>query len=255
VFDELGPAARGATSEIEIAASQIDVLEATGVVDHVSAMKMRSVAVQADRLRVTVRVRVDLGEPGARATEPIFDAELSVPAKGTTKPANPRSLNALTSTASLKPTTDGSALAVETVVARPIGHAVASEDAGHALLLRLAGGDVSALQEIGMTNVPEGFDSTTREFSLLETGDGYVIAIGETDRSTNPHGTIVRGHTHPAETEGNARRLHKEATGFDEIVEDPRDALRAGLLPSPEDVDATGPGGRQVLATRFIDVG
>jgi hypothetical protein len=171
-------------------------------------------------------------------------------------------------TKDLNPRRDGKRLAAKTTDdSLALGKKLASESEGQAILSRLAAGDASALTDIGVKDLPEGYNPALREFALLETRDGYIIVTGGRRRVDIPHGTRLLGHTHPEslDIDGHERLLdlrhesgrHAAEVTFAEIARDQRiaGANESGLIPSPADVDAVGDGGYQVLHTRYIHKG
>jgi hypothetical protein len=120
---------------------------------------------------------------------------------------------------------------------------------GRKLKTEADGGDTSALEDIGVRNLPKDYAPGGREFTLLETRDGFVVTIGGPRRVVLPHGTRLCGHTHPRTmaNDGVETPLHlrdeKGTTAsvtFDEIAKDQNSsgANRSGLLPSAADIDA-----------------
>lgn len=174
----------------------------------------------------------------------------------------------LVRTKDLNPRRDGTRLAAKASDdTLALGKKLASESEGQAILSRLAAGDASALTDIGVKDLPDGYNPALREFALLETRDGYIIVTGGRRSVEIPHGTRLLGHTHPEslDIDGHERMLdlrheagpHEAEVTFAEIARDQRTAgaNESGLIPSPADVDAVGEGGYQVLHTRYVHKG
>jgi len=174
----------------------------------------------------------------------------------------------LVRTKDLNPRRDGQRLAAKASDdTLAIGKKLTSESEGQAILSRLAAGDASALTDIGVKDLPDGYNPALREFALLETRDGYIIVTGGRRSVGIPPGTRLLGHTHPEslDIDGHERMIdlrheagpNKAEVTFAEIARDQRTAgaNESGLIPSPADVDAVGEGGYQVLHTRYIHKG
>jgi hypothetical protein len=127
----------------------------------------------------------------------------------------------------------------------PVGAPVASEEAGHEILKRLAAGDRTALEDLGV-RVPPDFDPRTREWGLGITAEGVVIVVkgerGAVDWGNLP-GVEPRAHSHPFNDDprnGYVNALKgKAATGarVEEIFNgNENEGNRIHLLPSAADI-------------------
>ncbi|GAA0931703.1 hypothetical protein GCM10009554_15790 [Kribbella koreensis] len=80
---------------------------------------------------------------------------------------------------------------------QPIGRPVVDEEAGQALIRRLASNDASALTDIGVS-LPPKFSPEGREWGLARLADGtYAIIQGSPGVIHWPRGSTPLGHTHP----------------------------------------------------------
>lgn len=148
----------------------------------------------------------------------------------------------------------------------PIGNKLKKASDGHGLLARLAKGDASALEDIGINGVPAGFDTTGREWALVELRDGFVLYSGSYRSVLLPNDVRVLGHTHPGPSPSapdDAPKVDRslrdgpdgEGLTFAEILTDPTNARDSGIIPSASDISTISDGTSHVLYTRFAHAG
>lgn len=147
-----------------------------------------------------------------------------------------------------------------------LGRKLKDPEEGHALLSRLARGDASALEGVGISDYPKGLDTTGREWALIETRDGYALYSGGYNKVTLPSDVRIIGHTHPgpnaavghtAPDVDRSLRAGPDGVGltFDEILADITNARNSGIIPSSADINAISDGTEHVLHTRFVHAG
>jgi hypothetical protein len=143
-----------------------------------------------------------------------------------------------------------------------IGKALKTAADGHALLAELTAGKREALAKLGVTDIPENLDTSTREWALVQGRDGFAIYVGAHDSVTLPVDVRVLAHNHPAPlTEGpHAGRVIDlpaglNGTHFSEILADSDVAGKAGITPSAKDIHAISDGGDHVIYTRYMHHG
>ena len=226
VFDQLGGAGRGATVDIRVRADQIDLLAERGMLDVESADRLRAAIATGTDASASVRIRQELNRPGVIDDGPVIDvgdahsrpASKSVHAKhgdgesdevvrdlgqpgGKQDVWSPEKRKQLVKSSALNLRRDGQRLLKGNDESLAIGKKLMSEGDGHAILDCLAAGDASALNDLGVKDVPEGFDTTLHEFALVEARDAYVVVMGGHTKVNIPKGTRVVGHTHPRSAE------------------------------------------------------
>jgi hypothetical protein len=143
-----------------------------------------------------------------------------------------------------------------------IGNKINTADEGHALLQRLSAGDVTALHDLGVSEVPDKFDPSSREWALVEGRDGFAIYSGKIDKVSVPADVRIIGHNHPGPQPGQVEgRLIKDLPAsvngktYGEIIADPEAAKDAGIVPSIADIHAISEGNDHVLYTRYVHEG
>ena len=143
-----------------------------------------------------------------------------------------------------------------------IGRSLKTAADGHALLAELAAGNSEALAKLGVTDIPEDLDTSTREWALVRGRDGFAIYVGAHDSVTLPVDVRVLAHNHPAPlTEGtHAGRVIDLPGGlngkhFSEILANAEVAGKAGITPSAKDIHAISDGGDHVIYTRYVHRG
>jgi hypothetical protein len=146
-----------------------------------------------------------------------------------------------------------------------IGRKLSSAAEGHDVIARLARGDASALKQIGIDDVPRKFDTTGREWALIETRDGFVVVVGRYSKTKLPVAARKLAHSHPGTTP--AHKLNADETPaidlpvssggktYAEILGDFTAAKRSGITPSALDVHAISDGGNHVIYTRYVHRG
>lgn len=269
VIDQVGPVAKGGVAEIRIRAADVDALEQRGIIDASSAQKLRAATAEGGTARATVRITDELNQPGLVSDNPAFEVNDAQPIKaGKTnrisnegdsespaeeaadakraKLADSKTLNFVKKTGDLpKPS--------KTVDGIPVGRVIKTATEGHDILDKLAIGDKSALEELGV-KTGWRFKPAEREWVLGKTKDGYVVYAGGAKSVRTPHDVDVVGHTHPSHLDGEERLItgDQEPT-FADIEHSPKtyNAHAGGLLPSASDVESIGEGGEQIVHTRF----
>lgn len=143
-----------------------------------------------------------------------------------------------------------------------VGKPLKSAADGHALLADLAAGNSEALTRLGVTDIPAGFDPSTREWALVQGRDGFAIYAGAHDSVTLPADVRVLAHNHPSPlVEGpSAGRIIDLPPGLDgkpyaEILNDTDVAGKAGITPSAKDIHAISDGGEHTIYTRYMHDG
>jgi len=143
-----------------------------------------------------------------------------------------------------------------------IGKSLKTAADGHALLAELATGNREALAKLGVTDIPENLDTSTREWALVQGRDGFAIYAGAHDSVTLPVDVRVLAHNHPAPLrEGpHAGRVIDLPAGlngkpFSEILADSELAGKAGITPSAKDIHTISDGGDHVIYTRYVHHG
>lgn len=143
-----------------------------------------------------------------------------------------------------------------------IGTMLRSEADGHRVLARLAAGDSTALESIGISGVPENLDSMTREWAVVETRDGYAIYVGKYGSVSVRADVRLLGHTHPGPgidpaTGASIRDLPfgEEGASYDAIIADLNAASAAAIIPSDHDIHAVSDGGAHTIHTRYVHIG
>jgi len=142
-----------------------------------------------------------------------------------------------------------------------IGRPIKTATEGHALLMYLAAGKQGTLERLGVLEVPENLDTSTREWALVQGRDGFAIYLGN-------HSTIalyldvrLLAHTHPAPLpEGSVGGLHglpAELNGktYAEIVANLNTLGETGITPSPRDIHAISDGNDHVIYLPYVHVG
>lgn len=141
---------------------------------------------------------------------------------------------------------------------QPVGRPLTgTEEQAHAMLRRIANGDAAALREIGIPDVPQGYDPRAREWGLGRRSDGsFVIIQGDSGAVTWSglirNGITPIGHSHPFSSQmalpGGAVRVG-EILGNQRLVE--------RILPSGADITTLGRNGVDYheLHTPFVDAG
>ncbi len=150
----------------------------------------------------------------------------------------------------------------------PIGRKLHTAAEGHEVIARLARGDASALRQLGIEDIPRKFDTTGREWALIETRDGFVILAGRYSRTELPVAMRPLAHSHPGTTP--AHRLKKGeqpvvdlpvppgGMTFGEMMGDLASfstAKKAGITPSVFDIHVISDGGDHVIYTRYVHRG
>lgn len=268
VVDQVGPVAKGGVAEIRIRAGDVDALEQRGMIDAASAQKLRTATADGSTARATVRVTQELNQPGVVTEGNTFEvtdaqpipnsrtktvgvsdeAEQAAAAQAErAKLQSSEDLEFVRNTKKLPKPEDGD-------IGVPVAKVKLKSDA-HDILDKLAAGDASGLEELGV-KVNRGFKPGAREWVVAETSDGYVIFAGGAKRVTIQGNYKIVGHTHPSEIAGVPQRITyegEEGISFDELEHTPKsvNAHKSGLLPSAIDVDTIGEGGEQTVHTPF----
>lgn len=143
-----------------------------------------------------------------------------------------------------------------------LGKKIKDADVAHALLQRLALGDATVLQELGVSGAPLDFDPSTREWALVQMRDGFAIMAGSYDSVSAPADvrTIAHNHPEPAKVKGHQTKikdLPTDASGmtYAEIIKDPKVAQDATIVPSIKDIHSITDGADHTIYTRYISVG
>lgn len=146
-----------------------------------------------------------------------------------------------------------------------IGTLLPTADAGHNVLERLARGDVSALSAVGIHDYPPDYDSTGREWALIEVREGFALMAGSFDAVELPVNVRVLGHTHPSRKpsvpyDGAAKPElavsdAQKGDRFTDLLSDPTNVKNSGLSPSAKDLHNISDGTPHVLYTRFVHTG
>jgi hypothetical protein len=147
----------------------------------------------------------------------------------------------------------------------PIGRQLKDVHEGHALLARLAHGDATALDALGLKNVPKGYNTMGREWALVEGKNGFFLYAGNYADIELPVGVRIHAHNHPDPNVSAPLRDGQKATKdlpvafegktYDELLADPAALKEAGLAPSVADIHAISDGGEHVIYTRFVNRG
>jgi hypothetical protein len=146
-----------------------------------------------------------------------------------------------------------------------IGRQLKDVNEGHALLQRLAHGDATALDALGITDVPKGYNTMGREWALVEGREGFFLYAGRYADVELPAGARVHAHNHPdphasAPLDANQKattnlNVPQEGKPFTELLDSPSELLDSGLSPSMPDIHAISDGGKHVIYTRFVHRG
>jgi hypothetical protein len=138
-----------------------------------------------------------------------------------------------------KPTTKvgGGFAAIKSQMHRPVGE-IGSEEAGHALLRRLAAGDRTALAGL-QVELPEDLATNDIEWGLGRTEDGRIIVILGGPKDVNwagLPGVVALAHSHPFSAEGALQSVDDSGSlALDALIaRENNDLIR--LLPSAADI-------------------
>ena len=149
----------------------------------------------------------------------------------------------------------------------PVGRKLKSAAEGHDLLRRLSQGDVLALDDLGLKNVPKDFHAAGREWALVEGRNGFYIYAGRYADLEIPSGARIHAHNHPdpkASAPAGDRQptidlpVSYEGKTFVELMDGAdgsRNLLKSGLSPSIADIHAISDGGAHVIYTRYVHRG
>lgn len=145
------------------------------------------------------------------------------------------------------------------LVHRPVGDSIGSDElSAQSLLRRIANGDSTALVQLGITDIPEGYDPRTREWGLGRTSSGEFVLV-QGAKSFVSWGGMPDiepvGHSHPLipEIELPAGGVSVEAILHPDADED----LGMKLMPSGADITTVADRGVEVhnVHTPFVDLG
>lgn len=143
-----------------------------------------------------------------------------------------------------------------------LGKKIKDADIGHALIQRLALGDATVLQELGVSGAPHDFDPSTREWALVQLRDGFAIMAGSYEMVVSPVDVRTIAHNHPGPSklaghEGKVKDLASNVDGmtFAEILKNPGAAKDAAIVPSIKDIHAITDGSAHTIYTRFVHIG
>ncbi|MEW8579536.1 MAG: DUF4157 domain-containing protein [Candidatus Thiodiazotropha sp.] len=145
------------------------------------------------------------------------------------------------------------------LVHRPVGDPIGSDEASaQNLLRRIANGDASALVQLGITDVPEGYDPRTREWGLGRTSSGEFVLVQGARSFVSWSGLPdidPVGHSHPMIPE---IELPGGGVSVEEILHpDANEDLGMKLMPSGADISTVADRGVSVheVHTPFVDLG
>jgi hypothetical protein len=148
---------------------------------------------------------------------------------------------------------------LRSLVHRPVGDPIGSDEvSAQGLLRRIANGDTTALVQLGITDIPEGYDPRTREWGLGRTSSGKFVLV-QGAKSFVSWGGMPDiepvGHSHPLipEIELPAGGVSVEAILHPDANED----LGMKLMPSGADITTVADRGVDVhnVHTPFVDLG
>lgn len=139
---------------------------------------------------------------------------------------------------------------------RAVGKVLKTRGEGETILHLLASGDKNALAALDIDDIPKKLKVTEREWSLVQTRDGFVMYIGDADNVSVPPNVRSVAHSHP--THANGKRLELDVPDgqggidFADIAKDPSKVKGSGLLPSAMDLHTVADGTEHTLHTQFV---
>ena len=143
-----------------------------------------------------------------------------------------------------------------------LGNKIKDAEIGQALIQRLALGDATVLQELGVSGAPHDFDPSTREWALVQLRDGFAIMAGSYDAVATPADVRTFAHNHPGPSKlqdhkGKVTDLPSNVDGvtFADILKNPTIAKDAAIVPSIKDIHAITDGAAHTIYTRYVHIG